>query len=135
MRDQPFKDQNPEPQAVDFGSPVIVGLIRGMLPFALLTLIQGRPLHGSELIRAITDMTDGAWTPSPGSVYPVLRKLEQGGHISGAWRRTRSAPRRVYRLTQKGRRALPGMRERLVEQLESARYLIDQHLAILTAEQ
>lgn len=119
---------------IDYGSPVITGLIRGMLPFALMKLIEERPRHGSELIRAISDMTGGAWTPSPGSVYPVLRKLEQEGHLSGEWERTQSAPKRIYQLTGSGRQALPDLRQRLVAQLTTARYLIDEHLAALTQD-
>lgn len=119
---------------IDYGSPVITGLIRGMLPFALMRLIEERPRHGSELIRSISDMTGGAWTPSPGSVYPVLRKLEQEGQLSGEWERTRSAPKRIYQLTAKGRESLPELRRRLVAQLTTARHLIDDHLAALTRE-
>jgi DNA-binding PadR family transcriptional regulator len=117
---------------IDYGSPVITGLIRGMLPFALMKLIEEHPRHGSELIRAISDMTGGAWTPSPGSVYPVLRKLEREGHLSGEWERTQSAPKRIYQLTNTGRQALPDLRQRLAAQLTTARYLIDEHLAALT---
>jgi DNA-binding PadR family transcriptional regulator len=119
---------------IDYGSPVITGLIRGMLPFALMRLIEERPRHGSELIRSISDMTGGAWTPSPGAVYPVLRKLEQEEHIAGEWERTQSAPKRIYQLTDKGRRALPDLRHRLVAQLTTARHLIDDHLAALTQD-
>jgi DNA-binding PadR family transcriptional regulator len=119
---------------IDYGSPVITGLIRGMLPFALMKLIAERPRHGSELIRSISDMTGGAWTPSPGSVYPVLRKLEQEGHVRGEWERTQSAPKRIYQLTDKGRQALPDLRHRLVAQLTTARHLIDDHLTVLTQD-
>jgi DNA-binding PadR family transcriptional regulator len=41
----------------------------------LLKLIEGGPRHGYDLIRAIEDMTGGAYAPSPGVVYPTLTLL------------------------------------------------------------
>ncbi len=53
----------------------------GELRLALLALINEQPRHGYELIRAIEDMTGGAYAPSPGAVYPTLQMLEEEGLI------------------------------------------------------
>jgi len=53
----------------------------GELRLALLALIDDEPRHGYELIRAIEDMTGGAYAPSPGAVYPTLQMLEEEGLI------------------------------------------------------
>ena len=53
----------------------------GELRLALLALIKEEPRHGYELIRAIEDMTGGAYAPSPGAVYPTLQMLEEEGLI------------------------------------------------------
>jgi DNA-binding PadR family transcriptional regulator len=53
----------------------------GELRLALLALINDEPRHGYELIRAIEDMTGGAYAPSPGAVYPTLQMLEEEGLI------------------------------------------------------
>lgn len=53
----------------------------GELRLALLALINREPRHGYELIRAIEDMTGGAYAPSPGAVYPTLQMLEEEGKI------------------------------------------------------
>lgn len=53
----------------------------GELRLALLALINKEPRHGYELIRAIEDMTGGAYAPSPGAVYPTLQMLEEEGQI------------------------------------------------------
>jgi len=45
------------------------------LRLVLLKLIEPTPRHGYDLIRAIEDMTDGAYAPSPGVVYPTLTLL------------------------------------------------------------
>jgi DNA-binding PadR family transcriptional regulator len=120
-----------DPAKLDARVPLFQGLIRGMLPLYLLILLQGRPLHGTEIIRSFREMSNDRWKPSPGSVYPVLRQLEQQRLVSGRWRRSQAAPQRVYRLTAEGRRVLPEMRARLVEQLQAARALIDSHVEAL----
>jgi DNA-binding PadR family transcriptional regulator len=123
--------KDPEDPELDAKVPVFQGLIRGMLPLFLLTLLQGRALHGTEIIRSFREMSNDRWKPSPGSVYPVLRQLERRGLVAGRWRRGQAAPQRVYRLTDEGRRELPELRERLLAQLVAARTLIDSHIAAL----
>ena len=54
----------------------------GDLKLILLALIAEQPRHGYELIRTIEEMFDGAYSPSPGAVYPTLTLLEELGHAS-----------------------------------------------------
>lgn len=56
----------------------------GELKLVLLKLIADQPRHGYELIRAIEDLTGGAYVPSPGVVYPTLTLLQDMGHIEEA---------------------------------------------------
>jgi DNA-binding PadR family transcriptional regulator len=53
----------------------------GELRLVLLKLIADQPRHGYDLIRAIEEMTGGAYAPSPGVVYPTLTMLQDMGHI------------------------------------------------------
>jgi len=55
---------------------------RGDVRAAVLLLLNEEPLHGYQLIQQIGERSNGAWTPSPGSVYPVLSQLEDEGLIS-----------------------------------------------------
>ncbi|MFM9827348.1 MAG: PadR family transcriptional regulator [Sphingomonas sp.] len=48
----------------------------GELRLVLLRLIADAPRHGYELIRAIEELTHGAYAPSPGIVYPTLTLLD-----------------------------------------------------------
>ncbi len=57
---------------------------QGELRLALLALIRDEPRHGYELIKAIEELTDGAYAPSPGAVYPTLQMLEDEGMIAPA---------------------------------------------------
>lgn len=56
----------------------------GELRLVLLKLIADEPRHGYDLIRAIEEMTGGAYAPSPGVVYPTLTLLEDMGLIEEA---------------------------------------------------
>lgn len=51
------------------------------LRLVLLKLIADAPRHGYELIKAIEEMTGGAYAPSPGVVYPSLAMLDEMGQI------------------------------------------------------
>ncbi len=72
---------------------------RGILKFALLKLLAESPRHGYDLIRAIREK---GWAGGAGSVYPILRALEEAGFIVGR----DEGERRTYELTEKGRRML-----------------------------
>lgn len=51
------------------------------LRLVLLRLIADQPRHGYDLIRAIEELTGGAYAPSPGMVYPTVTMLQDMGHI------------------------------------------------------
>ncbi len=53
----------------------------GELRLVLLKLIADQPRHGYELIKAVEELTDGDYAPSPGIVYPTLTMLEDMGLI------------------------------------------------------
>jgi DNA-binding PadR family transcriptional regulator len=53
----------------------------GDLRPVVLALIGEKPRHGYDLIRAIEEKFAGAYSPSPGAVYPLLTMLEEEGLI------------------------------------------------------
>lgn len=53
----------------------------GELRLVLLKLIEETPRHGYDVIRAIEELTGGAYVPSPGVVYPTLTLLDEMGLI------------------------------------------------------
>lgn len=54
----------------------------GDLRLVILALIAEQPRHGYEIIKAIEERVAGAYSPSPGVVYPTLTLLEDLGHVS-----------------------------------------------------
>ncbi len=52
---------------------------KGDVRNAILALLAEEPMNGYQLIQAISDKTDGLWTPGAGSVYPALGLLVDEG--------------------------------------------------------
>ena len=77
----------------------------GDLRWVVLRLLADKPSHGYELIKEIEDRLAGAYSPSPGSVYPTLSLLEDLGHIAPADAAAAGA-RKAYAITEEGRAAL-----------------------------
>lgn len=82
-------------------------LDHGDLRFVLLALIEAKPAHGYELIRALEERTGGAYRPSPGVIYPTLSLLEDEGFATPA---AAEGGRKSYAITESGREALAARR-------------------------
>jgi DNA-binding PadR family transcriptional regulator len=48
---------------------------RGDIRLAILSLLSDKASNGYGIIKEIGERSGGAWTPSPGSVYPTLQQL------------------------------------------------------------
>lgn len=72
---------------------------RGDIRSAVLRLLIESPMHGYQIIQEIESRSDGAWKPSPGSIYPALQLLADEGLIVAS----EADGRRTYALTETGR--------------------------------
>ncbi|WP_297370878.1 PadR family transcriptional regulator [Acidocella sp.] len=77
-------------------------LEHGDLRLLVLHLLGQKPSHGYELIKAIEDLTGGAYAPSPGVIYPTLTMLEELGQAEA----TAAGAKKLYTITLSGRAAL-----------------------------
>lgn len=74
-------------------------LASGDLRVLVLHLIAQQPRHGYDLIKAIEEMSEGFYSPSPGVIYPALTYLEEAGF-------TTSSPdgnKKLYTITEEGK--------------------------------
>ena len=55
------------------------------------------PVNGYQVIQQIAERTDGAWKPSPGSVYPTMAQLQDEGLVEDA-----PTGRKAVQLTEAG---------------------------------
>lgn len=81
-------------------TPAVFG--HGHLRLYLLHVLAERPMHGYEIIQALSDRFGGTYVPSAGTVYPRLGKLEADGLVT----RLADGRRSVYELTPEGRAEL-----------------------------
>jgi DNA-binding PadR family transcriptional regulator len=80
-------------------SPVFA---HGRLRLYLLGLLGESPRHGYDVIRLLEDRFMGLYSPSAGTIYPRLARLEREGLVT----HDEDEGRKVYRLTDAGRREL-----------------------------
>ena len=55
---------------------------QGDLKYVILQLLEEKPRHGYEIIKALEDRFGGMYSPSAGTVYPTLTLLEDLGYAS-----------------------------------------------------
>lgn len=84
---------------------------RGDVRAALLLLLAEEPRNGYGLMQEVERRSDGAWRPSPGSVYPALAQLEDEGLV----RAGEQDGRKQFVLTDEGRAHVDEHREQLGE--------------------
>jgi DNA-binding PadR family transcriptional regulator len=82
-------------------------LEHGDLRLLVLHLINEKPRHGYEIIKAIEDLAGGAYAPSPGVIYPTLTLLEELGQVAS----TTEGSRKSFAITEAGLQALAGQRD------------------------
>jgi DNA-binding PadR family transcriptional regulator len=71
----------------------------GQLRLYLLALLDEGPRHGYEVIRALEERFNGLYSPSAGTVYPRLAKLEEEGLVD----RSDEGRKATYSITERGR--------------------------------
>ncbi|HSP60489.1 MAG TPA: PadR family transcriptional regulator [Ornithinimicrobium sp.] len=71
---------------------------RGDVRTAILRLLAEEPMHGYQIIGELGERSDGAWSPSAGSVYPTLQMLADEGLVVA----DPVGGKKVYRLTEAG---------------------------------
>jgi DNA-binding PadR family transcriptional regulator len=77
---------------------------RGLLTLYLLHSLKRKPKSGYELISEIKEKTEGAWVPSKGTIYPLLRQLEKGGLIKVKTKDKRA--KNIFETTLKGKKMI-----------------------------
>jgi len=89
---------------------------RGDVRAAVLVLLDEQPRNGYQLIQELSERSNDAWRPSPGSIYPVLQQLEDEGLV----RVVAAGTGRTYELTETGRSFVAEQREQLGKPWENA---------------
>jgi DNA-binding PadR family transcriptional regulator len=90
-------------------------VLRGHLDSLIMSVVEGRPLHGYAIIEALRERSGGEVDLPTGTVYPALRRLERLGYLDSQWSTVSGRKRRMYRLTAAGVAALASDRAAWLE--------------------
>jgi DNA-binding PadR family transcriptional regulator len=75
---------------------------RDIFPLLILHLVREEPGYGNGIMAQIREISAGAMSVSPNTVYPLLRRLEEKGYVKGEWERPETRSRRFYEITPRG---------------------------------
>ena len=92
------------------GVKIITGLY-------ILKLLQNKPAYGNKMAEEIKKRTQNLIMPNPNALYPLLRKMEEDGYITGQWDNPGTHSKRVYTITETGSSLVPVLQERVKERL------------------
>src|SRR5215813_3008549 len=74
----------------------------GDMKYVILKLLNEKPMHGYEVMKALEERLRGCYSPSPGTVYPTLQWLDDEGLV-----KARDVEgKKVYEITDAGRKFL-----------------------------
>ena len=79
---------------------------RGHTKLAVLTILSKASLTGYDIMKEIDERTLGCWRLTSGGVYPILRELEKKGYIKGTRKPKDSRRRKIYEITDEGKKLL-----------------------------
>jgi PadR family transcriptional regulator PadR len=80
-------------------------LRRGVTAYCVLAVLRDRESYGFDIVRVLA--SNGGLVTSEGTIYPLLARLRRDGLVTTTWRESDAGPpRRYYRLSADGRRAL-----------------------------
>jgi DNA-binding PadR family transcriptional regulator len=76
---------------------------QGDLKLVILRLLEEKPRHGYEIIKELETRSGGAYSPSPGTVYPTLTMLEDMGFARAV---PEEGGKKAFEITDEGRKHL-----------------------------
>ena len=92
-------------------------LMRGHLNLIILEIIKERPRHGYDVIKAIEEKFHGFYSPSAGSVYPILQQLEDHDFVTSS----EKSGKKIYSITKDGERELKASTDKFSDMREHLR--------------
>jgi DNA-binding PadR family transcriptional regulator len=78
-------------------------LLKGIIPLLALSLLSDEDRYGYQLIKAMDELTAGAFRFAEGTLYPVLHSLERAGALRSEWEKASGRKRKYYHITSRGR--------------------------------
>ena len=97
---------------------------KGFVNLFVLLVLDKEPSHGYQLKKLIVKRTGGFWAPSDSTMYTILKDLRDKNLIEAREPHDPDDSRKIYELTEKGKKALITMREKEIEMRESMKSIL-----------
>ena len=91
------------------------GFARGIHELLVLAALREEPRHGYQIALDVEAQSNGVFRFRHGTLYPLLHRMEANGLIQGRWSSGAGRRKKVYSLTDTGRRHLSGEADRVEE--------------------
>ena len=102
-------------------------LLKGNTPTLVLAVLKDSPLHGYGIAREIERRSGNALKFKEGTLYPLLHRLEDAGHIRSTWETfERTPPRKYYSLTRAGQSQLATLRREWEQLVAGMNHLLEE---------
>lgn len=92
---------------------------KGILPLYIYYILSQGPSNGNDIATKITQHTGGKWSPSTGGIYPLLKKMEKQGYITGVISEE-GRLQKIYTLTPSGTEEYLNKKDLLFEKIKDA---------------
>nr|MDO8044152.1 PadR family transcriptional regulator [Candidatus Baldrarchaeota archaeon] len=83
---------------------------RGVIEMCILSLLSTKEMYGYEISKMLTKLSDGILSVEEGTLYPLLRRLEEKRYIKGEWRFKEGKARKYYNILPLGLEVLNQMK-------------------------
>lgn len=103
-------------------------LKKGVLDIVILKLLEKDEMYGYELMSKLENAGGGFFTMKEGTLYPILYRLEDAGHIHSEWAKDqpkRGVPRKYYALTDLGHEYLKDAKAELSKFIGSIQIIME----------
>lgn len=87
------------------------GYMSGSSNLLVLTLLSEKSYYGYELIKTLRKRSNDVFDMKEGTLYPILHKLENDELIDSTNQEVSGRIRKVYSITEKGRKVLAKEKE------------------------
>ncbi len=98
---------------------------RDIFPLLILHLVREKPEYGNSIMTRIREISAGAMSVSPNTIYPLLRRLEEKGYVKGEWEHPDTRSRRFYTITPDGEKKYDEIKGRFEAHLLRVREAIE----------
>jgi PadR family transcriptional regulator PadR len=89
-----------------------------IFPALILHMLADGPEHGFGLMQRIEGICNDLLAVNTNTIYPLLRRLEERGFITGEWDHPTKRARRMYAITPAGRERLDRIKANMLPYLD-----------------